>query len=220
MGEVAQRAAEIGHAGDILLKPIFLQTTPHTGTNTAFYLFNYLGGIPVYFLHFGDWELSEFVDKIKDVRDEFVWLHTFRPWQDIVATYAKRVAPEAAGGPNSAEELVNRNMVVEGKWKDAFSEAILLPIVNDPYLQTYVALSVFHVCGVEVPEAAKGFMKAWPPVSTFPTGEKGDLRGFESEEQMLAMRDVMRGMRVLPKNRGEDKLNEFIEGLSNDQDTQ
>ncbi|KKL89831.1 hypothetical protein LCGC14_1910760 [marine sediment metagenome] len=215
MGEAAG-AAEISHAGDILLKPIFLQTTPHTGTNSAFYLFHMLGGIPVFFIHFGDWEMSEFLEKIEGHRDDFVWLHTFRTFEAILATYKKRT-PEYAHDPdhaNSAENLVKRNMVVEEKWKEAFSEAILLPIVGDIELQTFVAKQVFAACGVEVPVSAKRFLETWYPIGTFPTGDPADSRGWENMDLRQQQMKAMESARVLPKNRGEDLLNEYIEGLS------
>ena len=199
------------------MKPIFLQTTPHTGTNTAVYLFQHLGGIPVFFIHFGDWEMSEFLDKIHGYREQFVWLHTARPRQDVLASYKKRM-PEysrAPEHPNSAENLLARNWAVEEKWHREFSEAFVLPIGVDVTLQTDVAKLVFKACGAEVPDSAKRFLETWPAYGTFPTGEPGDTRGWDSEEEMMAMRDVMRGYRVLPKNRGEDNLNEFIQGLSN-----
>ncbi len=199
------------------MKPIFLQTTPHTGTNSAFYLFHMLGGIPAFFLHFGDWELSEFLEKIEGHRDAFVWLHTARPQHDIVATYKKRT-PEYAHDPdhpNSAENLVKRNMVVAEKWEREFSEAFVLPIGVDIGLQTDVARMVFKACGAEVPASAKRFLETWPPIGTFPTGGEGDCRGWTTMELRQQQIKAMEGARVLPKNQGEDKLNEFIRGLSN-----
>ena len=169
----------------------------------------------MFFLHFGDWEMSEFLEKIEGHRDDFVWLHTFRTFEAILATYKKRT-PEYAHDPdhaNSAENLVKRNLQVAWKWREEFSEAILLPIVGDIELQTFVAKEVFAACGVEVPVSAKRFLETWYPIGTFPTGDSDDFRGWESTEQRKQQMKAMESARVLPKNRGEDLLNSRTRGL-------
>lgn len=198
------------------MKPLFLQTTPHSGTNTCMYLFNYLGGIPTFYMHFGDWELDKFLALLGDTRDEFVFLHTFRPFRDMAATYKKRT-PEYAKEPshaNSAENLVKRNMAVEEKWRAEFSEAILLPIGVDASLQTFVAEMIFKACGAEVPDVAKRFFETWSPKSTFPTGDEVDFRGFDSAEEHQAMNEIMERFRVMRNNDWRDRVNSCLRDLS------
>jgi len=181
------------------------------------YLYRYLGGIPAFFMHFGDWELSAFLSEFHDFRERFIFVHTMRPLYDIVATYKKRT-PEYAddpGHPNSAENLVRRNLAVEAEWKAEFSEAIIQPLGIDAGLQTGMARQIFKACDVEVPAIAKRFLETWPPKGTFPTGAKGDLKGFGTEDEYQQMSRFMNDLRIMPGKEWRDKVNLALKELSN-----
>jgi len=199
------------------LKPILIQTTPHTGTHTCMYLYRYLGGIPTFFMHFGDWDMSEFLSEFHDFRERFTFVHTARPYQDTVATYKKRT-PKYAHDPehsNSAENLVKRNMVVEEKWHREFSEALIQPIGIDVSLQAACAKLIFEACGYEVPAIAKRFLETWPPKGTFPTGAKVDFHGFDTEAEATQMNRFMNDCRIMPSNEWKEKVNLALKELSN-----
>ena len=190
------------------MKPILLQTMPHTGNHTCQYLFNLLGGIPTYYLHFGDWDIHEFATCIQDIRDRFVIVHTMRPYEALLATYKRR---DPARGP----ALLKSNLDAEHVWFAEFgSEATMLPICGDPELQAHIAKRIFKSCGVEeVPAIAKLFLETWPPKMTFPTDDD-PCRGFDSAEELQTMKQLMNAFRILPTNDWRDKVNSSLKKLS------
>ncbi len=190
------------------MKPILLQTMPHTGNHTCQYLFNLLGGIPTYYLHFGDWDIHEFATCIQDIRDRFVIVHTMRPYEALLATYKRR---DPARGP----ALLKSNLDAEHVWFAEFgSEATMLPICGDPELQAHIAKRIFKSCGVEeVPAIAKLFLETWPPKMTFPTDDD-PCRGFDSAEELQAMNRLMQDFRIMPNNEWRDKVNSSLKSLS------
>jgi len=199
------------------MKPILLQTTPHTGTRTCEYLYNYLGRIPTYYMHFGDWDMSEFLSEFHDLRERFTVVHTMRPYPDVVATYRKRV-PEYAKAPehpNSAENLVKRNLEVARVWQEEFSDSLIQPLGVGAFLQTGMARQIFKACDVEVPDTAKRFLETWPPKGTFPTGSEDDLHGWDDEREFKEMSHVMQHYRIMPSNDWHNRVNLSLKELSN-----
>lgn len=192
------------------MKPILLQTMPHTGNHTCQYLFNFLGGIPTYYLHFGDWDVHEFATCIEDIRDRFVIVHTMRPYEDLLATYKKREL-----NPDTAEALLGSNLDAEHDWFAEFGrEGTMLPICGDPELQAHIAKRIFKSCGVEeVPGSAKLFLETWPPKGSFPTKDNL-LQGFDSAEELEAMTKIMFDFRIRPDNDWREKVNSSLKNLS------
>ncbi len=195
------------------MKPILLQTMPHTGTHTVQYLFNLLGGIPTYYHHYSDWKsIDDFLMAIDGIRNRFVVVHTFRIPEEVLESYKKREA--SAGKVTSvAAALLAAQQNVAADWQAEFREAIMLPLVGQPDLQADVARLIFKDCGADVPDSAKLFLETWPPKAVFPNPTV-PWRGFDSAEELASMKQLMNDFRILPDNDWREKVNSSLKSLS------
>ena len=167
------------------MRSILLQTTPHSGTHTAMYIFEYLGGIPTHWHHWNASHLRaiEMLAKL-DLRDMVV-VHTQRPLPEITDSYKRR-----SGGKDDSLYLIEEASAIATKYRRSFPVPWLLPITDEANtLRDEIVMCIFDECDTPMPDSVERYMDTWEPLNASENPYRGSVkRGEHSAVKALMVK--------------------------------
>lgn len=181
------------------MKTIVLNTIPHAGTHTMLYLFNFIGGIPIWWEHF-DPNAIEYLYRAQAYvacagREKYIFLQTERSYASLKESHDHRMITK---GVPTTDYLDDCFAVREALINSNYPTDFILPLLATDEAKTEIALEVFEACEVKPPEEAVEYMKTWKPLN-----RRRDIDGRGMGDDWFRFRPILSKNRIKRMLQGE-----------------